>query len=109
MHVFISRALQKVLKEAPKKHTALRQACQTAIDELKERGAEASFPVAEVSTDSPPSTPLPKEPSPRDQAGIDKAQEMLDSSKCAPLPTRWAPWGHARGGRSRPPRCVLPA
>ena len=31
MHVFISRALQKVLKEAPKKQTQLREACKTVI------------------------------------------------------------------------------
>ena len=33
MHVFISRALQKVLKEAPKKHTELRQSCAAVIGE----------------------------------------------------------------------------
>ena len=31
MHVFISRALQKVIKEAPKKQTQLREACKTVI------------------------------------------------------------------------------
>lgn len=31
MHVFISRALQKILREAPKKHTQLRQACIEVI------------------------------------------------------------------------------
>ena len=31
LHVFISRALQKVLREAPKKHTQLRQACTEVI------------------------------------------------------------------------------
>ena len=31
MHVFISRALQKVLKEAPKKHTQLRQSCTEVL------------------------------------------------------------------------------
>ena len=33
MHVFISRALQKVLKEAPKKHVQLRQSCAAVIGE----------------------------------------------------------------------------
>ena len=36
MHVFISRALQKVLKECPKKHTQLRQSCAAVIEELKD-------------------------------------------------------------------------
>ena len=31
MHVFISRALQKIHREAPKKHTQLRQACNEVI------------------------------------------------------------------------------
>ena len=31
MHVFISRALEKLLKEAPKKQTQLREACKTVI------------------------------------------------------------------------------
>ena len=31
MHVFISRALHKILREAPKKHTQLRAACQEVI------------------------------------------------------------------------------
>ena len=31
MHVFIARALKKVLKEAPKKHVQLRQACAAVI------------------------------------------------------------------------------
>lgn len=31
MHVFISRALHKILREAPKKHTQLRTACQEVI------------------------------------------------------------------------------
>ena len=33
MHVFISRALQKILKESPKKHTQLRQACMAVLGE----------------------------------------------------------------------------
>ena len=31
MHVFISRALHKILREAPKKHTQLRTACTEVI------------------------------------------------------------------------------
>ncbi len=31
MHVFVSRALQKIMREAPKKQTALRQACNDVI------------------------------------------------------------------------------
>ena len=31
MHVFIYRALHKILREAPKKHTQLRAACQEVI------------------------------------------------------------------------------
>ena len=31
MHVFISRALHKILREAPKKHTQLRAACSEVI------------------------------------------------------------------------------
>jgi hypothetical protein len=31
MHVFISRALQKILREASKKQTALRQACTDVL------------------------------------------------------------------------------
>ena len=34
MHVFISRALHKILREAPKKHTQLRAACQEVIGVL---------------------------------------------------------------------------
>jgi hypothetical protein len=34
MHVFISRALQKILREAPKKHAQLRQACIEVIGAL---------------------------------------------------------------------------
>jgi len=34
MHVFISRALQKILREAPKKHAQLRQACIEVIGTL---------------------------------------------------------------------------
>jgi hypothetical protein len=34
MHVFISRALQKILREASKKQTALRQACTDVIGPL---------------------------------------------------------------------------
>ena len=57
MHVFISRALQKVLKECPKKHTQLRQSCAAVIEELKEKGAETfPLPTPEQSTESPPST-----------------------------------------------------
>ena len=33
MHVFISKALQKILREAPKKHVALRTACTEVIGE----------------------------------------------------------------------------
>ena len=33
MHVFISRALTKIYREAPKKHTQLRQACTEVIGE----------------------------------------------------------------------------
>ena len=35
MHVFISRALQKIHREAPKKHTQLRQACVEVIGALQ--------------------------------------------------------------------------
>ena len=34
MHVFISLALQKILREAPKKHTQLRTACIEVIGVL---------------------------------------------------------------------------
>lgn len=79
MHVFISRALQKVLKECPKKHTQLRQSCAAVIEELKERGAETfPLPTPEVSTDSPPSTPQ-QLPSPKgDTAALERA---MDSTK----------------------------
>ena len=34
MHVFVSRALHKILREAPKKHTQLRTACTEVIGEF---------------------------------------------------------------------------
>ena len=34
MHVFVSRALQKILRECPKKHAALRQSCIDVIGAL---------------------------------------------------------------------------
>ena len=37
MHVFISRALQKILREAPKKHSALRKACVEVIGARAQR------------------------------------------------------------------------
>ena len=37
MHVFIARALKKVLKEAPKKHVQLRQACVAVIGQSHAR------------------------------------------------------------------------
>jgi hypothetical protein len=37
MHVFISRALQKVLKDAPKKNLQLREACKSVIGAQTER------------------------------------------------------------------------
>jgi brefeldin A-inhibited guanine nucleotide-exchange protein len=64
MHVFISRALHKILREAPKKHTQLRAACQEVIEELKKNGADM-FPPPDDPAALPPS-PLPAaEPSQR--------------------------------------------
>eukprot|EP00966_Prymnesium_polylepis_P049941 1156095-Prymnesium_polylepis.1 len=80
MHVFISRALSKIYREAPKKHTQLRNACNEVIGapsaqlsplpaarlperarargagELKKNGAE-SFPVPDMDAATPPLTP----------------------------------------------------
>ena len=44
MHAFISRALQKVLKEAPKKHTQLRQSCTTVLGERATHAPPAALP-----------------------------------------------------------------
>ncbi len=48
MHVFISRALQKVLKEAPKKHTQLRAECTSVLGARPQslRARRARAPVA---------------------------------------------------------------
>ena len=43
MHVFISRALEKLLKEAPKKQTQLREACKTVIG--TRRAADCTVPL----------------------------------------------------------------
>ena len=78
MHVFISRALSKIYREAPKKHTQLRNACNEVIGappagcrptahlperarargagELKKNGAE-SFPAPDMDAATPPLTP----------------------------------------------------
>ena len=40
MHVFIQRALKKILKEAPKKHVQLRQSCAAVIGALLRSGAQ---------------------------------------------------------------------
>ena len=34
MHVFVTRALQTILKDAPKKHAELRKACTSVIGAL---------------------------------------------------------------------------
>ena len=44
MNVFISRALQKVLKEAPKKHTQLRAACTSVLGTCAARCARSEHP-----------------------------------------------------------------
>ena len=94
MHVFISRALSKIYREAPKKHAQLRSACNEVIgapsarthprcapcaeprprraDELKKNGAE-SFPAPEMDAPTPPLTPA----TPADKA---------DGNRCARLP-----------------------
>ena len=86
MHVFVSRALQKILRECPKKHAALRQSCIDVIgalpclpeelrhaslpptlfphtprfaEDLKKNGAESFPPPGDAEAGSPPSTPLP--------------------------------------------------
>lgn len=79
MHVFISRALQKVLREAPKKHAQLRQACTEVIDELKKHGAESFPPPADLDG-SPPQTPQP-----RDGASGEHAANS-GSGRCAEPP-----------------------
>ena len=35
MHVFVTRALQTILKDAPKKHAELRKACTSVIGALR--------------------------------------------------------------------------
>ena len=86
MHVFVSRALQKILRECPKKHAALRQSCidvtgalpclpeewrhaplpptlfprtPRLAEDLKKNGAESFPPPGDAEAGSPPSTPLP--------------------------------------------------
>ena len=43
MHVFISRALQKIHREAPKKHAQLRQACNEVIGTATVHTAQPSM------------------------------------------------------------------
>jgi len=81
MHVFISRALSKIYREAPKKYTQLRTACNEVIDELKKNGAE-SFPKRELESATPPLTPSQSEFSSReDGEHVEESSAMDDESE----------------------------
>ena len=48
-HVFISRALTKIYREAPKKHAQLRSACNEVIGALAARIPSTVLPVLSLS------------------------------------------------------------
>ena len=58
MHVFISKALHKILREAPKKHTQLRTACQEVIGE-RSAASDAPLRPGEEPRSASRSPPLP--------------------------------------------------
>ena len=55
MHAFISRALQKILLAAPKKHTQLRQACIEVIGARSTASRLRTRPVLVVGSSESPS------------------------------------------------------
>ena len=109
MHVFISRALQKILRECPKKHTALRQACTEVIGtrpitrmpvaaraplavaralsgshpplsaDELKKNGAESFPAPEHDH-TPPSTPPARE-QPTDPSAMERATDAITSAK----------------------------